>query len=132
MNGTPGIASLYAIQPGVEIIAEVGVENIRKKSMHQTRLLIDLADKLGYAVISPRDDEYRAGTVTVNPPYAYEVSRELLARNFIVDFRQGAGIRLAPHFYTSDAELHSVMETITAILAEGSWQQHATDRDFVT
>jgi kynureninase len=132
MNGTPGIASLYAIQPGVEIIAEVGVDNIREKSWHQTRLLIDLADKMGYAVVSPRQTEQRAGTVTINPPHAYEVSRELIARDFVVDFRQGAGIRLAPHFYNSDAELHSVMQTIAAILDEGSWQQHTAGRDFVT
>ena len=42
MNGTPGIASLHAVQPGVEIIAEVGVPAIREKSMRQTALIIDL------------------------------------------------------------------------------------------
>ena len=80
MNGTPGIASLHAIQPGVDIIAQVGVPAIREKSMRQTALIIELADELGYEVVSPRDADRRAGTVTVNPPHAYEVSCELLAR----------------------------------------------------
>lgn len=132
MTGTPGVASLYAIQPGVDIIAEVGVDNIREKSIRQTSLLIDLADQHGYEVISPRDSAVRAGTVTVRPPYAYEVSKALIAQNIIVDYREGAGIRIAPHFYNSDEELHQTMTTIKAILEDGSWQQYQASRDFVT
>ncbi|MFP4321041.1 MAG: aminotransferase class V-fold PLP-dependent enzyme [Anaerolineales bacterium] len=132
MNGTPGIASLYAIQPGVQVIAQVGVEAIRAKSMRQTALLIELAEAQGYDIVSPRDPAARAGTVTVNPPQAYEISRELLHRNIIIDYRAGAGIRIAPHFYNSDDEIHATIQAIAAILDDGSWQQHQTARDFVT
>lgn len=132
-NGTPGIASLYAIQPGVEIVAQVGVDAIRAKSMRQTALLIELADRAGYEVNSPRAAEDRAGTVTLRPgEHAYEVSRELLARNVIIDYREGAGIRIAPHFYTTDDEIAQVMESIAAILTDGSWQRHTQGRVFVT
>jgi kynureninase len=131
-NGTPGIASLYAIQPGVDIIAQVGVDNIRAKSIRQTSLLIDLADNAGYPVNSPRDPADRAGTITLRPDNAYEISRELIARNIVVDYREGAGIRVAPHFYNSDAEVHQVIDAITAIIADGSWQQHTRNREFVT
>ena len=123
MNGTPGIASLHAIQPGVDIISQIGVAAIRAKSMRQTALIIDLADELGYEVVSPRDPTQRAGTVTVNPPNAYEVSNELLSRGIKVDFRPKAGIRIAPHFYNTDAEIRSAMTTIAEILEDGSWQK---------
>lgn len=131
-NGTPGIASLYAIQPGVDIIVQVGVDAIRQKSIRQTALLVELADRAGYAVQSPRAPAERAGTVTVRPPHAYEVSRELLARDIVVDYRDGAGIRLAPHFYNSDDELRQTLDAIASILADGAWQRHAQDRSFVT
>jgi kynureninase len=131
MNGTPGIASLHSIQPGVEIITKVGVDNIREKSIRQTSLLIELADARGYEVVSPRDSAVRAGTVTVNPPNSYEVSRELLVRGIKIDYRQNAGIRIAPHFYNTDEELHLAMNTIDEILADGSWKKHVV-RDFVT
>ncbi|MCU0499770.1 MAG: aminotransferase class V-fold PLP-dependent enzyme [Anaerolineae bacterium] len=131
-NGTPGIASLYAIQPGVEIINQVGVAAIREKSIRQTALIVQLADQAGYGVYSPRDPDQRGGTITVRPDHAYEVSRELLARNFVIDYREGAGIRIAPHFYTADEEIVLVMETIAAILADGSWQAHTKNRSFVT
>lgn len=131
-NGTPAIAALYAIQPGVEIIAQVGVDRIREKSMRQTAHLIALADAAGYEVRSPREPEQRGGTVTVRPPHAYEVSRELLARGYVIDYREGAGIRIAPHFYNSDEEVNACMDTISAILADGSWQNHTQGRAFVT
>ena len=124
MNGTPGIASLHAIQPGVDIIAEIGVAAIREKSMRQTKLIIELADAQGYEVVSPRDASVRAGTVTVNPPQAYEVSCELLSRNIKVDFRPKAGIRIAPHFYNRDDEIRQALAAIADILADGSWQRH--------
>jgi kynureninase len=131
-NGTPGIASLYAVQPGVDIINQVGVDAIRTKSIQQTERLIALADAAGYAVHSPRDTAQRGGTVTVRPDHAYEVSRELLARNIVIDYREGAGIRVAPHFYTTDAEVEQVMTAIADILSDGSWRQHVKDRAFVT
>lgn len=124
MNGTPGIASLHAIQPGVDIVAEIGVDAIREKSMRLTALIIELADEFGYEVFSPRDAEARAGTVTVKPPQAWEVSCELLARDIMIDFRPNAGIRIAPHFYNSEAEARAALLAISEILSDGSWRKH--------
>ena len=132
MNGTPGIASLHAIQPGVDIISQVGVENIREKSIRQTSLIIGLADEKGYEVVSPRDAARRGGTVTLNPDESYAVSREMLARNIKIDYRENAGIRIAPHFYTTDDEVHQAVEIIGDILRDGSWEKHKVSRDFVT
>ncbi len=132
MNGTPGIASLHSIQPGVDIIAQVGVDRIRAKSMRQTALVIQLADEKGYPVVSPRQPERRAGTVTLNPPESYAVSREMLARNIKIDYRAHAGIRIAPHFYTTDDEVRQAVDTMSAILDDGSWKQHVESHDFVT
>jgi kynureninase len=74
----------------------------------------------------------RAGTVTIQPPHAYEVSRELIARQVVVDYREGAGIRIAPHFYNTDAEIEDVMSLIEEILINDLWQKHQSGRTFVT
>ncbi len=68
----------------------------------------------------------------MRPPEAYAVSRELLARNIVIDYRAGAGIRIAPHFYNSDAEIRQTIQMIAAILDDGSWRPHADQRSFVT
>lgn len=132
LNGTPAIPPLYAAQPGLEIIDRVGVEHIRAKSVRQTALIVELADQAGYEVNSPRHPDERGGTVVVNPPHAYEVSQELIARDILIDYRPSAGIRVSPHFYNSDDEIHLAMNAIREILDSGAWQKHAADHAFVT
>jgi len=57
LNGTPAIPALYAARSGYEIINEIGVENIRAKSLRQTNRLIELADEAGFGVNTPRNPE---------------------------------------------------------------------------
>ena len=115
LQGTPNVPGMYAARSGYEIINEVGVENIRAKSMRQTAKLYELALEAGFRVNSPKDPSHRGGTVTVDVPNGYEVTQELLRRDFLLDYRPGAGIRVAPHFYTKDEELEQVMSEITSI-----------------
>jgi kynureninase len=109
---------MYAARSGYEIIAEIGVERIREKSMRQTARLIELAEGAGFRINSPRDPNERGGTVVIDVPDGAEVTKELLRRNFLVDHRPGAGIRVAPHFYSSDEELELTIHEIQAILRE--------------
>src|SRR5712692_5488215 len=99
---TPSILGLYAARSGYEIINEIGVDNIRAKSMRQTAMLIALAEEAGFKVNSPHDPAQRGGTVTVDVPNGYEVTQELLRRDFLLDYRPGAGIRIAPHFRSEE------------------------------
>jgi len=115
MQGTPNVPGMYAARSGYEIVNEVGVENIRTKSMRQTAMLIELAEEAGFRINCPRHEHERGGTVVVDIPNGYEVTKELLRRDFLVDFRPGAGIRIAPHFYTKDAELELVIREIQSI-----------------
>ena len=115
LNGTPAIPALYAARSGYEIIAEIGVEPIREKSMRQTARLIELAQDAGFGVNSPRTPAERGGTVVIDVPNGEAVTKELLRRNFLVDYRPGAGIRAAPHFYSTDEELELTIREIQAI-----------------
>ncbi|HEX8851355.1 MAG TPA: aminotransferase class V-fold PLP-dependent enzyme [Gemmatimonadaceae bacterium] len=132
LGGTPAIPALYAAAEGPKIVREAGIAAIRAKSTRQTERLIALADERGYNVAAPRQAERRGGTVAFDVPHAYEVSRCLLEREIIVDYRPGAGIRVAPHFYTSDDELELAVAAINEILASGAWQRHAGRSTVVT
>jgi kynureninase len=125
LTGTPVIPALYAAVEGPRIVKRAGVERIRAKSMRQTARLIELADARGYRVTAPRNPEQRGGTVAFDVPHGYEVSETLLANDVLVDYRPNAGIRVAPHFYTSDEELERVVAMIDDILATGAWQAQA-------
>ena len=118
LHGTPNIPGLYAARPGYEIIAEIGVERIREKSVQQTARLITLAENAGFRVNSPRAASERGGTVVIEVPNGAEVTRELARRNFLVDYRPGAGVRVAPHFYSTDEELDLTLREMQAIVRE--------------
>jgi kynureninase len=115
LNGTPNVPGMYAAMSGYEIINEVGVENIRAKSIRQTARLIELAEDAGFRVNSPRNPAARGGTVVIEVPNGYEVTRELARRDFLCDFRPGAGMRIAPHFYSTDEELDLMIREIRKI-----------------
>lgn len=116
LNGTPSIPALRACRPGLKIVNEVGVEAIRANSVRQTRRIIEAADEHGWEVNTPRDDAARGGTVSVMVPDCEQVSRELLARDILIDFRPGAGIRLSPHFYNTDDEIDHAIATIAELV----------------
>ncbi len=124
LTGTPNVPAHFAGTAGYDLIEEVGVERIRANSLRQTQLLIDLADEAGFEVRSRREPERRGGTVTVNVPDFPAVHRELAEREILCDFRPDAGLRLGPHFYTSDDELRFVVEQIGEILETGAHRRH--------
>ncbi len=124
LNGTPHIPALYACQPGLEIIGRIGVERIREKSVRQTKRLIEGALARGWRVNTPMDPAERAGTVSLACPHAREVTRELLARDILVDYRPQAGIRLSPHFYNRDEEIDFALAQIEEILKTRAWERH--------
>ncbi|MGA7685251.1 MAG: aminotransferase class V-fold PLP-dependent enzyme [Terriglobales bacterium] len=123
MNGTTHIPALEACRPGLQIISEVGVEKIREKSKRQTARLIELADHHGWRVNTPRDPEQRGGTVSIDMPDSQVVSRELLAREILVDWRPKAGVRFAPHFYNTDEEVDAAIAAVATILKERDLKQ---------
>jgi kynureninase len=124
LHGSPSIPALYAAKAGYAIINEIGVEKIRAKNLRQTEYLIQLADEAGFEVTSPRDSAKRGGTITIAHEHAAAMAKELIRREFIIDYRPGAGIRISPHFYTSDEELELIVAEMKKIAAERSYETH--------
>ena len=80
----------------------------------------------------PRDAARRGGTVAFDVPHGAEVAQALLERDVVIDYRPGAGIRVAPHFYTSDDEVERVVAEIDDILATDAWKRFEGARPRVT
>ena len=115
MNGTPTIPSFYAAQEGPKIINKIGIDKIRSKSIHQTGIIIEKAETAGYKINTPRDPNLRGGTVSIDMPNSFEISKELSNKNIMIDFRPGTGIRIAPHFYNKDEEIDILFDAIKEI-----------------
>lgn len=115
LHGSPAIPALYAAESGYQIINEIGVAAIREKSLRQSQYLIKLAEEAGFQVTSPKDPAQRGGTITVWDDNAAAITKELIRRDFIVDYRPGAGVRISPHFYTKDEELELIVAEMKTI-----------------
>jgi kynureninase len=124
LTGTPNVPAHYAASAGYDLVEEVGVERIRARSLELTGLLVDLADAAGFEVRSPRDPARRGGTVTVVVPEFAAVHAELEQRGILCDFRPDAGIRLGPHFFTTDDEVRLAVEQIVEIVESGAYERH--------
>jgi kynureninase len=124
LHGSPAIPALYAARAGYEIVAAVGVPAIRRKSLHQVQLLMDLARAAGLTPRTPEDPDRRGGMAILDVPHGEAVTRELLRREVLVDHRPGAGIRYSPHFYTTDDEVRRAVQETREILDTGAYRAH--------
>lgn len=119
MGGTPAIAALYQARAGQELIGEIGVRRIRDKSLALTDRCIQWVDELGFALNTPRPAAQRGGSVVFDFVGAADVCRELNRRKFFCDHRPGAGIRIAPHFYTKSDEVDQFFAELKKIRTGG-------------
>src|SRR5579859_2611673 len=125
LNGTPHIPALYACRPGLDILNSAGIERIRAKSVRMTTRLLEGAKSRGWRVNTPENPAERGGTVSIDCPHAYEVCRELIAREILVDYRPKAGVRFSPHFYNREDECDFALAQMEEILKTGAWEKHA-------
>ena len=139
LHGSPAIPAIYAALPGYETIRALGVRNIRRKSLRQTELIRREALARGLRVTSPEDPARRGGTITIDPaPLAKggakaddvqrnrigsAVVKALAAREILVDFRPGAGIRVSAHFYNTDDELLGCLDAIAEVAKSGTFEK---------
>jgi kynureninase len=66
--------------------------------------------------------------VTLDVENGKEVTRELARREILVDYRPAAGIRVAPHFYTTDEELEHTIQQIREVSGRPGGLPHVTSR----
>jgi kynureninase len=118
LSGTPNIPALYAARTGYRIVAEVSVPAIRARSIHLTQRLIASADAAGVPIRSQRDPAKRGGVVVIGVPddQGAHLVAELDRRNIVVDHRPGAGIRIAPHFYSTEEEIDYTITELAKLL----------------
>jgi len=123
-SGTPNVPSLFSARAGYEIVASIGVPAIRRRSLQLTRRLIDGALAAGFRLHTPADDRERGGSVVIDVGVTrdkgvrhdgQQIADELIRRGVIIDYRPGAGIRVAPHFYNTEEDIDRAIATLTEL-----------------
>ncbi len=138
LAGTPTMLSLAAVEPGVDLLLEAGMDRLRAKSVRQTEYLIALwqalLQPLGVTLNSPRDSNRRGSHVSLGHPEGLRIDRALIEdMNVIPDFRYPDNIRLgvAP-LHTSFADLHEAVMRLRRVIVERLYEKYPTERPEVT
>ncbi|MEX0323744.1 MAG: kynureninase [Puniceicoccaceae bacterium] len=117
--GTPPIVSLQAVEQGIRLLLEAGMDQVRAKSIQQTELLLDLYDAilepLGFSLGSPRDSSARGSHVSFKHSEAFRINKAMIHPPegkpcIIPDFRTPNNLRLgiAPLFISHEDIVRAV------------------------
>jgi kynureninase len=117
--GTPSIPAYYVAKNAYQNLLEVGVERIRSHNLALSRIVIDRAQAAGLTIHSPLADEHRTGFVAVDFPGSEAASKQLITERYKHDWRPNCGLRIGPHFYSTEDEVERMMARIVELAGRG-------------
>jgi kynureninase len=138
LTGTPSILSLAAVEPGVEMLLEAGMDRVRERSVRMSEYLIALWESqlapLGFRLNSPRDPARRGSHVSLGHDEGWRISQSLIRdMNVLPDFRQPDNIRLgiAP-LYNTFEEIHEAVQRLQAVVVGRHYERYDAAQGKVT
>jgi kynureninase len=124
--GTPPVLGLAALEVGVDLIAEIGVERLYGKSQALSEFFLEslMAHDVAIELVSPPRSQERGSQLSFRHPEAYAICQALIARGVIGDFRAPDVLRLgfAPA-YLSFADIAAAARHLAEVLERGEWQR---------
>ncbi|KAB2337059.1 kynureninase [Cytobacillus depressus] len=135
-TGTPHILSTAPLLGSLEIFAEAGIENIRKKSLEMTEYMMNLIEAelsdFGFDIGNPGENEHRGGHVCLEHREAARICKALKDHQVIPDFRAPNVIRLAPiALYTTFEEIWETIQIIKRIMVNEEYKNYENARNVV-
>ncbi len=116
-TGTPTVPGYLAARAGHDAILEIGVAAIRAHNIRLTTALADGALARGFTVPTPLDPARRTGWIGMDFPGADRATAALVARRVFIDYRPGCGIRVSPHFYSTDDDVAAFFAALDEVRA---------------
>ena len=111
------MAPVFAARAGIDLIAQIGVDTLRARSLALTARMVARARSAGLVVRTPVEDARRGGHVCIEHAHASRVVATLAVHGFDVDAREGYGIRVAPHPTHREDECDAVIDAIVDAMA---------------
>ena len=117
--GTANLAGLAGLQAAMELLLEVGVENISAELVRKRAWLIPELQAKGYVVLDPdAPPAHASGIVTFHrpgmdlPALHARLQSQQICTSLRADRSGQRYIRLSPHFYNTDTELRRLLEQL--------------------
>lgn len=114
----PDQLAVARLAAGLRDVSEAGVGAIEQAVSERTAAIIEIADRHGIPVVTPRERAHRAGIVALAPEVPAAVSAALSNAGVAATTR-GATIRLAAHAGTSDETLRLLDDALGTVILPG-------------
>ncbi len=107
------LLGLCGLTESLELIDELGIEDIERRVFDITDYLCDLLERRGFTVFSPRGEGEKSGIVSfhVKGGDADGIRESLRRRGIIVSARDGR-LRASPHYYNSFEEVERFVDAL--------------------
>ena len=124
--GTSPVLGLTALEVGVDLIAEIGIDRLYAKSQALSEFFLEcVADHgLDLELVSSLDSAKRGSQLSFRHREAYAICQALIARGIIGDFRDPDILRLgfAPAYLTFE-DMARAANHLAEVLESGEWQR---------
>ena len=124
--GTPPILGLAALEVGVDLVAEIGVDRLYEKSQALSEFFRQCLSERGVVLdlVSPTDPDARGSQLSFRHDEAYAICQALIARGVIGDFRDPDILRFgfAPAYLRFE-DMAEAARHLAEVLETGEWQR---------
>jgi len=129
--GTSPVLGLTALEVGVDLVAEIGVDRLHAKSRALSEFFLERLDAkdIELDLVSPGDSAARGSQLSFRHEYAYAICQALIARGVIGDFRAPDVLRfgVAPA-YLSFTDIAEAARHLAEVLDRGEWRRDEFNR----
>jgi selenocysteine lyase/cysteine desulfurase len=111
--GTPAVVNCYAAEAGLRIILEAGTDAIEERIRALTRRCMSGLESIGWASVTPAEDERRGPMVCVPAHDVAQLFATLMEQGIVISFRDD-NIRATVHFYNSEDDIDRFVAALKA------------------
>jgi selenocysteine lyase/cysteine desulfurase len=108
-SGTMNFSGIAGLQASLKFFEEFGFAEMERRTMELSGLLIELLERYGAEVITPKHE--RGAIVTISFDDAKATFERLEKKNVIASLRAGK-LRFAPYFYTTEEEVRKAVSIL--------------------
>lgn len=136
--GAPCVLSMAAIEPGVDLVLEAGVAQIRTRSLELTDRFIEglesIPNEFGYSLVTPRGKDYRGSHVSVRHEHSWQITQSLIHDfKVIPDYREPSMIRFGiTPLYTNETDIERAVTALRRAIGERTYENYSREKRGVT
>jgi cysteine desulfurase / selenocysteine lyase len=114
-EGSQNLMGIVGLGAAIELILEVGLQNIERRVLDLGEQIIQEAEKRNFAILTPKKRDQRGGIITIAGSFDPAAARDALREQGIMVNVRGGGLRLSPHFYNTEEEIDTFFQHLDSL-----------------